>query len=180
MNVVTWACLPHIPNVLLTTRQHHASLSYSFLKKRISTTLLPHIVELKLCSSESRQETPPSYIYICGDKLLPAKSCRTIQNTDSRQRRSSSPWQPLWQQHLRPLALDLPSFSLDPGMAVSVEPGVGSKWQGLALQEQAKQGVHPRVEPDPLLDLAELEVRLRVEADPLLDLAKHSPRRLIN
>ncbi len=65
-------------------------------------------------------------------------------------------------------------------MAVSVEPGVGSKWQGLALQEQAKQGVHPRVEPDPLLDLAELEVRLRVEADPLLDLAKHSPRRLIN
>jgi len=51
-------------------------------------------------------------------------------------------------------------------MAVSVEPGVGSKWQGLALQEQAKQGVHPRVEPDPLLDLAELEVRLRVEADP--------------
>ena len=48
------------------------------------------------------------------------------------------------------------------------------------MQEQAKQGVHPRVEPDPLLDLAELEVRLRVEADPLLDLAKHSPRRLIN
>ena len=45
-------------------------------------------------------------------------------------------------------------------MAVSVEPGVGSKWQGLALQEQAKQGVHPRVEPDPLLDLAELEVRI--------------------
>jgi len=47
---------------------------------------------------------------------------------------------------------------------------VGEKWQGpAALQEQ---GVHLRVEPDPLLDLAELAVCLQVEADPPLDLAK--------
>jgi len=51
-----------------------------------------------------------------------------------------------------------------------MKPGVGEKWQGpAALQEQ---GVHLRVEPDPLLDLAELAVCLQVEADPPLDLAK--------
>lgn len=63
-------------------------------------------------------------------------------------------------------------------MTVSMEPGVGSKWQGLALQEQ---GVHPRVEPDPLLDLlAELAVRpLLVEPDPLLDLAELAVRLLV-
>ena len=41
-------------------------------------------------------------------------------------------------------------------MTGSMEPGVGSKWQGLALQEQ---GVHPRVEPDPLLDLVKDSLR---------------------
>jgi hypothetical protein len=62
-------------------------------------------------------------------------------------------------------------------MTVSMKPGVGEKWQGpAALQEQ---GVHPRVEPDPLLDLAELAVRLRVEPDPLQDLVKLSLRHLI-
>ena len=55
-----------------------------------------------------------------------------------------------------------------------MKPGVGEKWQGpAALQEQ---GVHPRVEPDPLLDLAELAVCLQVEADPPLDLAKENSR----
>lgn len=59
------------------------------------------------------------------------------------------------------------------------EPGAGSKWQGLQLVEQAKRGAHPRVEPDPPLDLAELAVRLRVEPDPLQDLVKLSLRHLI-
>ena len=60
------------------------------------------------------------------------------------------------------------------------EPGAGSKWQGLQLVEQAERGAHPRVEPDPPLDLAELAVRLRVEPDPLQDLVKLSLRHLIN
>lgn len=74
------------------------------------------------------------------------------------------------------LVLDPLAFSLDSGMTVSMKPGVGLKWQGPALQEQ---GVHLRVEPDPLLDLAELAVCLQVEADPLLDLAKENLRVLI-
>ena len=44
--------------------------------------------------------------------------------------------------------------------------------------EQAERGAHPRVEPDPLQDLAELAVRLRVEPDPLQDLVKLSLRHL--
>jgi hypothetical protein len=65
------------------------------------------------------------------------------------------------------LLLDPLAFSLDSGMTVSMRLGVGSKWQG--LQEQ---GVHQRVEPDPLLDLAELAVCLQVEGGSPLDLAE--------
>jgi hypothetical protein len=62
------------------------------------------------------------------------------------------PRQPPWLLPMRHLTLDPPAFCLDPRMT---EPGAGSKWQGLQL-----------VEPDPLLDLAELAVRLRVDPDP--------------